>query len=191
MDQKLQGRRPRLVRPRDWDRLRETLRRNVLAKIKLKRTLKYMLLLFLSLVLQNMLLTRLRLAGICPMVLPALAVGVGMFEGAGWGTFACLILGIFADMAYVENTVLFTLLFPALAFGAGFITRFFVNRRFFAYMGTAALGLLLTGLVQLLHTAAGDGFSLAMLPTVGLQALWALPFAALGYLPLARWIGED
>ena len=99
-----------------------------------------------------------------------------------------LVLGIFADMAFVENTVLFTLVFPALAFGSGFISQFFINRRFFAFMGAALLGLLLTGFAQMLHVVVMDSFSLSMLPTVLLQTLWSLPFAPLAYLPAARWI---
>ena len=68
---------------------------------------------------------------------PAAVVAVGMFEGASWGAIFGLVLGIFADMDYVENTVMFTLLLPALAFFAGFVSQFFINRRFFAYMGAA------------------------------------------------------
>ena len=55
-------------------------------------------------------------------------------------------------------------------------------------MGAAALGLLITGFVQMLHTAAGDSFSGVMITTALLQALWSLPFAVLAYLPPAKWI---
>ncbi|MBR1456579.1 MAG: hypothetical protein IJ594_05405 [Oscillospiraceae bacterium] len=170
------------------DRLAETLKKNVLDKIRFKRVLGYALFLFLALLAQNMLFTQLRIAGICPMILPAVAVAAGMFEGASWGAVISLVLGIFADMAFVENTVLFTIVFPALAFGSGFISQFFINRRFFAYMGAAFLGLALTGLAQMLRTAAVDSFSFTMLSTVALQTLWSLPFAPLAYLPAAHWI---
>ena len=75
-----------------------------------------------------------------------------------------------------------------LAFASGFIAQFFINRRFFAFMGAAFLGLLATALVQMLKTLASDGFSLVMLPTVLLQTLWSLPPAVLAYFPPARWI---
>ena len=135
-----------------------------------------------------MLFTQLRIVGVCPMILPAVAVAAGMFQGGTWGAVIALVLGIFADMAFVENTVLFTIVFPALAFGSGFISQFFINRRFFAFMGAALLGLLLTGFAQMLHVVVMDSFSLSMLPTVLLQTLWSLPFAPLAYLPAARWI---
>lgn len=168
--------------------LRDLIAREILSRIKVRRLLRYALYLFLALMTQNMLFTQLRIAGVCPMILPAVAVAVGMFEGASWGALFSLIMGVFADMAFVENTILFTLLFPALAFASGFISTFFINRRFFAFMGAALLGLLITGLVQMMRTVAVDTFSAVMFRTVILQTLWSLPFATLAYLPPARWI---
>ena len=145
---------------------------------------------FLALITQNMLLTQLRPLGVCPLVLPAVAVAVGMFEGATFGSVFSLIMGIFADMAFRENTVMFTILFPSLAFAAGFVAQFFINRLFFAYMGAALIGFLVTGAVQMLHTVAVDEglWSPLMLVTVLLQTLWSLPFAVPAYYPPAKWI---
>ena len=46
-----------------------------------KRVLKTLLFIFLSLLVQTMLLSRTRILGICPYALPAAAVALGMFEG--------------------------------------------------------------------------------------------------------------
>ena len=159
----------------------------MMPKVEWKQVLKNVLYIFLCLLVQTILLSRFRIAGICPYALPAVAVALGMFDGPVGGVLYSLVLGYFADMAFVENTVLFTVLFPALAFAAGFIAQFFINRRFFAYMGAALLGLAITALGQLLHTSTMDGFSGVMLQTALLQTLWSLPLAALAYLFPARW----
>ena len=162
--------------------------RELFAKINVKRLLKYALYMFLSLVAQNMLFTQIRPFGVCPMVLPAVAVAVGMFEGATWGAVFSLIMGIFADMAFIENTVTFTILFPALSIAAGFVSQFYINRRFFAFMGVTLAALLVTGVVQMLKTAAMDVWAGSMITTVLLQTLWSLPPAVLAYFPPAEWI---
>lgn len=159
-----------------------------LERINIKRILRYLLFMFLSLVTQNMVFTKLRIFGVCPMVLPAVAVAVGMFEGASWGAVFSLIMGIFADMAFVENTILFTVLFPAIAFFSGFVSQFFINRRFFAFMLTAAFALFVTATVQAMKTFALDGFTMSAIPTVVMQTLWSLPPAAVAYFPPAKWI---
>lgn len=156
--------------------------------VDLRIGLKYALYMFLALLCQTMLFSEFRILGVCPMALPAVAVAVGMFEGASWGGLFGLIMGIFTDMAYVESTIAFTVLFPALAFAADFTAHFFVNRRFVAFMGLSFLGLLVTALVQMLGVFAADGWSASMPGTVALQTLWSLPPAALAYFPPARWI---
>lgn len=159
----------------------------MMPKVEWKQVLRYLLYLLLSLIVQTMLLSRTRIAGVCPYALPAVAVATGMFEGPVLGVLYSLLLGFFADMAFVENTVLFTVLFPMLAFASGFVAQFFINRRFFAYMGAALAGLLLTALGQMLHTSVMDSFSMSMIPTVILQTLWSIPLAALAYIFPAKW----
>lgn len=162
------------------------IQKDILEKINFGKVSRYTLYLIVVLILQNILFTQMRLLGVCPLVLPAVAVAMGMFEGATWGAVFSLVMGIFADMAFIENTIFFTLLFPALSFLAGFVSNYYINRRFFAYMGAAAGGLLITAAAQILKTSAMDTFSPVMITTGLLQTLWSLPFAALVYYPPSR-----
>ena len=162
--------------------------KEIFSKFNIKRIAHFALFMFLSLMCQTMLFSKARIFGVYPMVLPAVAVAVGMFQGATWGAVFSLIMGYFADMAYIDSTITYTVLFPALSFAAGFVAQFFINRRFFAYMGAAFIGILLTALVQMLKTIAADAWAFSMIPTVLLQTLWSLAPAALAYFPSAKWI---
>ena len=159
-------------------------------KIDFRRYLRYGLFVFLTLTAQNMLLGSLRIMGVCPTVLPAAAAALGMFEGATFGPIFALIMGLFADMAYIETKVFYTLLLPALSLGSAFVSQFFINRRFFAFMGVSALVLLITGTLQMLKTLAADAFSMDMITVVAVQTLWSLPFSALTYFMPAKWSKE-
>lgn len=160
---------------------------NFFEKINLKKLLKYLLFMFLVLITQNTLFTQLRLFGVCPLLLPSAAVAVGMFEGPVFGACFSLIMGIFGDMAFKEQVVLFTAVLPSLSFLAAFMAQYFVNRRLFAYMGLALAASFATAAVQMLRTMAGDSFSFSMVTTMGIQTLWSMPPAVLAYFLPAKW----
>ena len=162
--------------------------KDLFEKINIHRVLRYALFMLLTLMAQNMILSHFRLFGSCPMVRPAVAVAVGMFEGATLGPLFSLIMGIFADMSFVEHTIFFALVLPALSFAAAFVSQFFINRRFFAFMGITLAALFITAVLQMLKTLAGDTWSGAMLSTIIVQTLWSMPFSAVAYFPPAKWI---
>ena len=162
--------------------------KELLAKLNIRKTFGYVLYMLLVLVFQTMFLTQIRPLGVCCMFLPAAVVAVGMFEDPVPGAVFALILGVFADMAFVENVVLFTVLFPVLSFATGFVCRFFINRRFFAFIFTSIAALAVTAVVQMVRTALSDAWSISMLPTVVLQVLWSIPPAILSYFGPAKWI---
>lgn len=144
--------------------------------------------LIVSVIVQTMVFSKIRPFSVCPMVLPAVAVAAGMFEPPMFGCVFSLIMGMLADMAYVENTVMFTLLFPALAFAANFVSQFYINRRFVGYMGNAIIAIAVTAAVQMLRVIATDGFTPIMVIVIVLQSLWSIPPAILAYYPAAKWI---
>ena len=164
--------------------------REYLEKIDLNKLLRYLLFMFLTLMAQNMVFSHIRPFGVCPMLLPAVAAAAGMFEGATWGPLFSLVMGYFADMSFVEHKIFFLLLLPALSLLSAFVSQFFINRRFFAFMGVAFLALLITALLQMLKTLAGDAWSRDMLVVVILQTLFSLPPAALAYPLPERWARE-
>ncbi len=162
--------------------------KELFAKLNIRKILGYALYMLLVLIFQTMFLTQIRPIGVCCMFLPAAVVAVGMFEDPVPGAVFALILGVFADMAFVENVVLFTVLFPVLSFATGFVCRFFINRRFFAFIFTSIAALAVTAVVQMVRTALSDAWSISMLPTVVLQVLWSIPPAILSYFGPAKWI---
>ena len=164
--------------------------KDLLEKINLNKVLKYTVFMFLTLMAQNMVLSHIRPLGICPLILPAAAAAVGMFEGATWGPVFSLVMGYFADMSFVENSVFFLVLLPLLSLLSAFVSQFFINRRFFAFMGIALAELLITAFLQMLRTLAGDTWSSDLLFVVVFQTLWSLPFSALAYFLPERWSRE-
>lgn len=164
--------------------------KDLLEKIDLHKTLRYLLFLFLSLMAQNMVLSHVRLFGVCPMVLPAVAAAVGMFEGATWGPLFSLLMGYLADMSFVEHRVFFLLLLPALSLFSAFMSQFFINRRFFAFMGICLLTQLATALLQMLKTLSGDAWCREMLVVALVQTAFSLPFSAPAYFLPAKWSRE-
>ena len=161
-----------------------------LEKIDLNKVLRYVLFMFLTLMAQNMVFSQIRPFGVCPLALPAVAAAVGMFEGGTWGPLLSMAMGYFADMSFVEHRVFFLLVLPAVSLLSAFLSQFFINRRFYAFMGVALISLLLTGTLQLLKTLAGDAWSTDMLKVLILQTMLSLPVAALAYPLPAKWSRE-
>ncbi len=161
-----------------------------LEKIDLNKVLRYLLFIFLTLMAQNMVFSHIRPFDVCPLVLPAAAAALGMFEGATWGPLMSMVMGYFADMSFVEHRVFFLLVLPGVSLLSAFMSQFFINRRFFAFMGVALICLLITGTLQMVKTLAGDAWSTDMLSVVVLQTLISLPVSALAYPLPARWSRE-
>ncbi len=151
---------------------------------RLRRGILYAAYMIIVLALQNLVFSRIELLGVRPMFVPAAAVAVGMCAGGAAGGAFGLFLGFLCDMSYSENAVMFTILFPAFGFLAGFVTEFFINRRFFAYFFVSAAAFLITAFCQLfgLWIFAGADAG-ALFRTAGLQSLWSVPFIFLLYAP--------
>ena len=151
---------------------------------------RYLLFLFIILLVQDIVITHFRIWGTCAFIPPAACVAAGMFLGSVPGALFSLLMGFFADMIFPENTIMFTLLFPALAFFSGFVADFFVNRRFFAFMCLCAAAFVVTAVVQAFGAFASGGISLAAVPVILLQTLLSLPFAVPIFYFTHKWYLE-
>ena len=149
---------------------------------KIRKALIYLALIFVSLGLQNMLLGRIALWGVHAFIMPAVVVAIGVFEGGVWGAALGLVAGWLTDMTLLDSTATYMVLCAILGFGGGFLTEFFINRRFFSYMLLALAAELIAGCCQVVPLWIFRSTPLgALLPTLLLQTLWSLPFAAAAY----------
>ena len=151
---------------------------------KMRVFLEYAVYLLLAMLLQGLLFSRLSIFGVKGFVLPAAAVGAGMYLGGVRGAVFGLCLGVFTDFAFTDSTIMYTILFSLIGFGAGFASEFYINKTFFAFMVMGVAAMLLTGLVQLMVAAVFGGAELLQgLLTALLQTALSILPAMLLFLP--------
>ena len=154
---------------------------------KLRLAVIYIAFLILVQFMQDTVLARFAVFGVKTLFVPAAITAVGFHEGGFRGGLYGLLAGVLCDMTYSENTVLFTMLFPALGFAAGLAADFMMNRSYLAYLFAAAACLLVTGCVQMIRVLLiqpGAIFYCLMI-VVG-QMLVSMPIAALLYFPVEQ-----
>lgn len=154
-----------------------------ITSVRVKKIVFYAIYIFIALVLQEVAFSGLRIGGVYPFVLPACAAALGFFEGGWSGAIYSLVLGLFADLTFPETVIMYTVLFPCIAFIAGFITFFYVNKGFLAFFIIAAVMTAAGGAVQAIRVFLLSGFSAALFQTFLLQTLLSLPFLPLCFLP--------
>lgn len=149
---------------------------------KIRKGLIYLLCVIVSIGLQNLLFARVSFWGVHVMFVPVIVVAIGIFEGGVWGAVFGLICGWLLDMTMLSSTATFLVLFALLGFGAGFLTEFVINRRFFSAMLLSLLALGITAACQIVPLWAFHSTPLGdVLPTAGLQTAVSLPFAVPAY----------
>ncbi len=158
---------------------------------KFRRALIHALLLVLLFWLQDLLASYVTLGGVKAMFIPAAVVCVALFEGGVWGAMFGLAAGYLADLGFAENTVLFTLLFPAMGYFAGVLGKYVLRRAFITGFVLSAAALILAALCQMFPFFFRSSSFWAVLKTGVLQVLWSLPFAALIFFPCRRIAGQD
>ena len=164
---------------------------------KLRRAIVYGLLLGGVLILQNLIVFRFTLFGIHAMMVPAMVVAVGLFEGGVWGGFVGLAAGYFTDLGYTDHVVLFTILLPALGFFIGALGKYMLQKGFVSYLVMTFAALALVAFCQMFRTLFLSGsdaetfrrlyyhgrYIWIVLRTGLLQTLWSLVWAVPVYFP--------
>lgn len=153
---------------------------------KLRIAVKYAIVLLVCFFLQNQVLSHVSFFGVHPMFIPAFVVAVGMFSGSVWGGVFGIVSGIFCDIGFAENLVLFTISLPIVGFVSGLLVDWFFNRRMFSYMFICAAALLVCAFLQGFDFLFFSDSSLTALKIALLQVMFSLPFAALIYLPCKK-----
>ena len=149
---------------------------------KIRRAVLYLLCIIISLWLQMMVFSRVAPLGVKPFFLPVVIVAIGLWETGVWGAVLGLITGLYTDMAMVESTVTFLILFSLYGFVSGVLGEFVINRRFVSYMILSALAQLFTAACQIIPLWIFRGAAPeALLPVALLQSAWGFPLAVPAY----------
>lgn len=159
---------------------------------KLRRAIVYALLLMAVFLLQSLIGNRVTLLGVKALYMPVAVVAIGLFEGGVWGGLLGLAAGYFCDLGFAENTVLFTLLFPAFGFFAGVLGKYYLHKGFVSCLALAAAALIITSGCQMFQFLFfTDTNKWAVLRTGLIQTLWSLPFTVVAYFPCRSIAGHS
>jgi len=121
-----------------------------------------------------------------PLLLPAAAVAVSMFEGASRGAVLGLVAGALCDISFLDPISKFMLLLTLLCMIIGTLTDRIVARGFIPYLVIAIISLMICSLVQLFVPLAFDGArSDALFRTALQEIIITVPFTIIIY-PLAK-----
>jgi LytS/YehU family sensor histidine kinase len=119
------------------------------------------------------------------MLVPAVVVAIGLFEGGAWGGLLGLAAGSFCDMGSSEQLILFTVLFPAVGFFSGVLGKYLFNRSLVSYMALFLLMMTVITACQMFpFLFFADTEAWAVWRTGLIQIFWSLPWAVPIYFPI-------
>ncbi|MEG0035212.1 MAG: hypothetical protein RR743_00985 [Oscillospiraceae bacterium] len=83
---------------------------------RIRKAIIYAGLILLTLLVQNIVLSRIAIFGVRAFIVPIIVVAVGFFEGGVWGAVFGLFMGVFCDISMNDVPVLMTVLCPLIGF---------------------------------------------------------------------------
>jgi len=151
---------------------------------KLRRGILYTVIMLITLMVQEMVLSRLSLFAVRALIVPIFPVVVGILQGGWWGMAFGLVSGVLCDCMFAETRVLFTLLMPFLGFMATAAERFLISRKLVAVFSACVCALLFTAAIEIMRMMVLYEASFAALIKTGLlQTLYSIPFIFALYFP--------
>lgn len=152
----------------------------------LKSTLGLLLVLIVGYFLQSGVFSPLHEYGCAPLILPLIAVGIGLIGNAAWGGAFGLAAGILCDASLGSGSLPFTVALTALGFFAGFLGDFVLSRAFPGFFVLSLLTLIVSALVEMFPLLFGYAPIGALLLTGAKQTTVSLLFTLPIYLCLRR-----
>ena len=122
----------------------------------LRSTLGLGLVMLLCYFLQSAVFSRLLIFGVCPLILPLVAVGAGLLGSSGWGGGFGLLCGILCDAALGGGGLLFTVALTVIGFLAGFLGEFVLARGFPSFLLMSLAALILSAALQMFRLLVFD-----------------------------------
>lgn len=151
---------------------------------KVRKAVIYAGIVLLVLLVQNLILSNIRILGVSPMITPIMVVAVGFFEGGVWGGVFGLLIGLVSDITLNSASIMMTVLFPILGFLSGALALFFMSRRIMPFFFLSLCALLITVICQMFKFLVFTNTDVMYVILGGaLQTLWSIPFIYAIYYP--------
>ena len=149
----------------------------------------YCLCALVLLAVQDLILVRIRIGGVHPFLLPALAVIPVTLERSGQSLLYALFFGLACDL--LMPTGVFVCFYCLVFFGSAFLARLLSGQvivaGLFCSLAVSAAGLLLCGLLRILLLTYQQGISTGpALMLLGKELLLTAPLMPLVYLPMRK-----
>lgn len=151
------------------------------------KILKHALFLIILYILQSMVFPRLKIHGVCPVILPIAVVGVALFEGSAWGAGFGAAAGMFCDLSFYSSPVVFTIFLAFTGLMVGLMADHFLANGFPSYLLASIAALLLTAFLQMFQYLAFQRLPFANLAETALaQTLYSMLFILPLYFPAKK-----
>ena len=152
-----------------------------------KRIISHAIIVIVAYLLQAAFFSGLKVGGAAPLILPLVAVGIGLFDGGLWGGIWGVICGLLCDVSLTDSGTLFTIFLAIAGFFTGFLSEFVLARGFPSFFTVSTVTLVLSALLQMAGPFFYRGAPLSALWKPALiQTVYSALFILPVYYPIHR-----